>query len=97
MTLLRFPLTIARFLWGFVNPRRTAGRVALGRVAILTQLTAALIFVGYTLHKKDFALPLLPDGAYTVEIVFPDAKGLDTADNPAAAVAGNPSGQVTKV
>jgi phospholipid/cholesterol/gamma-HCH transport system substrate-binding protein len=97
MTLLRLPLAIARFLWGFVNPQRTAGRVALGRVAILTQVVAALIFVGYTLHKKDFVLPLLPDSSYTVEIVFPDAKGLDTADNPAAAVAGNPSGQVTKV
>jgi ABC-type transporter Mla subunit MlaD len=97
MTLLRLPVTLARFLWGFVNPQRTAGRIALGRLAILTQLFAALVFVGYTLHKKSIRLPLVSEQAYVVHIVFPDAKGLDTADNPAAAVAGNPSGQVTAV
>jgi virulence factor Mce-like protein len=97
MTLLRLPLTLARFFWGFVNPQRTAGRIALGRVAIVTQVVAALIFVGYTLHKKDMAVPLVTDKGYEVQVVFPDAKGLDTADNPAAAVAGTPSGQVTAV
>jgi virulence factor Mce-like protein len=80
----------------FVNPRLKAGRVPWGRTAIVAQIIGALIFLGYTLAKKDVKLPFSPAG-YEVEIIFPDAKGLDPADGPAAAVAGSPVGKVTDV
>ncbi|MDX6616006.1 MAG: phospholipid/cholesterol/gamma-HCH transport system substrate-binding protein [Solirubrobacterales bacterium] len=80
----------------FVNPRLKAGRVPLGRTAIVVQIIGAMIFLGYTLAKKDVKLPFSPAG-YQVEIIFPDAKGLDPADGPAAAVAGSPAGKVTQV
>lgn len=97
MRLLRAPAAAGRFVWRFVNPSRTAGRVALGRFTILVQVVAVLIFVGYTLHKKSIALPFVSPSKYVVQVEFPDAKGLDTADSPAAAVAGTPEGEVTDV
>jgi phospholipid/cholesterol/gamma-HCH transport system substrate-binding protein len=97
MSILRAPLNFARFLWGFLNPSRTAGRIALGRFTILVQILAAAIFIGYTLHKKSIGLPFASPSKYEVQVIFPDAKGLDTADSPAAAVAGTPVGQVTDV
>jgi phospholipid/cholesterol/gamma-HCH transport system substrate-binding protein len=80
----------------FVNPRLKVGRVPLGRTAIVAQIIGAMIFLGYTLAKKDVKLPFSPAG-YEVEIIFPDAKGLDPSDGPAAAVAGSPVGKVTDV
>ncbi len=94
--LLAIPGRIARFLWGFINPSRTAGRVPLGRFTIVTAGLAALIFVGYTMTKKSLPLPWSP-AAYEVEVVFPDARGLDRVDEPGAAVAGTPFGRVTEV
>lgn len=97
MSLLRFPIGVLRFLREFIAPSRTAGRIALGRMTIVVQILAAAIFVGYTLHKKSIHVPLISGAKYELQVVFPDAKGLDTADNPAAAVAGTPEGQVTNV
>jgi len=85
-----------RTLWGFINPKRTAGRIPLGRTAIAIQIVGAAIFLGYTLAKKDIRVPFSSE-PYTVEVRFPDAKGLDAADEPSAAVAGSPVGRVTDV
>ncbi|MGI9020845.1 MAG: MlaD family protein [Solirubrobacterales bacterium] len=94
--LIALPGRVARFCWGFVNPTRTAGRVPLGRFTIVTALLAALIFIGYTMTKKSLPLPWSADG-YEIEVVFPDARGLDRVDDPGAAVAGTPFGRVTDV
>jgi phospholipid/cholesterol/gamma-HCH transport system substrate-binding protein len=83
-------------IFEFVNPRLKVGRVPWGRTAIVAQIIGALIFLGYTLAKKEVKLPFSPAG-YEVEIIFPDAKGLDPNDGPAAAVAGSPVGKVTDV
>ena len=83
-------------LWGFINPKRTAGRIPLGRTAIAIQIVGAAIFLGYTLAKKDIRLPFSAE-PYTVEVRFPDAKGLDASDEPSAAVAGSPVGRVSDV
>jgi phospholipid/cholesterol/gamma-HCH transport system substrate-binding protein len=80
----------------FVDPQRKAGSIPLGRIAIVAQIIGAAIFVGYTLVKKDIQLPFSSE-PYRVEVVFPDAKGLDPADEPAAAVAGSPVGRVEEV
>ncbi len=95
--ILRFPVELMRFVRNFVSPPRKTGRIALGRMTILIQVIAAAIFVGYTLNKKDIGLPFLTSSKYEVQVEFPDAKGLDPADSPAAAVAGTPEGQVTDV
>jgi ABC-type transporter Mla subunit MlaD len=70
--------------------------VPLGRLAITVQLIAALVFVGYTLSKKAIRLPLAGE-PFQIQVIFPDAKGLDRLDEPAAAVAGTPVGRVTHV
>ena len=74
MRILRAPLELGRFVWQFLNPSRTAGRVALGRFTILVQVVAVLIFVGYTLHKKSIALPFVSSGKYVVRVWHPDMK-----------------------
>ena len=78
----------------FVNPRRKAGRIPLGRLAIVLQIVAALAFLGYTLTKKSIRLPG-SSAPYVVEVEFTDAKGLDRVDEPGAAVAGACVGRVT--
>jgi phospholipid/cholesterol/gamma-HCH transport system substrate-binding protein len=95
--LLRFPVELLRFIRGFVSPPRKTGRIALGRFVIVIQIVAAAIFLGYTLNKKSISVPFLSSSKYEVQVEFPDAKGLDPADSPAAAVAGTPEGQVTDV
>src|SRR4051812_32238814 len=82
-----------------LNPlrrRKRPGEIPLGRLAIAVQIVGALIFLGYTLTKKEITLPF-SDSRYEVQVIFPDAKGLDPADGPAAAVAGSPLGKVTDV
>ena len=81
----------------FVAPRLKAGRVPFGRVVIGIQLLLALIFVGYTMSKMSVRMPFVSGEAYTIEVVFSDAQGLDEADGPGAAVAGSPVGRVTDV
>ena len=95
--ILRLPLELARFAWSFVDPALKAGRIPLGRVAIVVQIIAALVFVGYTLTKKSIRVPLVSSEPYRVEVIFSDAQGLDRVDEPAAAVAGTPLGQVSEV
>jgi virulence factor Mce-like protein len=94
--ILTFPVRVARYLWRFVDPPLKAGRVPLGRLAIAVQVIVAVLFVGYTLSKKAIRLPFSGE-AYTVEVIFPDAKGLDRLDEPAVAVAGTPVGRVDHV
>jgi virulence factor Mce-like protein len=92
----RLPRTAARTAWAFINPSRTAGRIAWGRVAITVQILVAVVFVGYTLTKKSIRLPFSSE-PYQVRVEFTDAQGLDRLDEPAAAVAGTPLGSVTDV
>jgi virulence factor Mce-like protein len=94
--LLELPRGLLRLLWGFVNPQRTAGRIALGRTSIVLATIAALVFVGYTMTKKAVRLPL-SQGPYEIRVIFSDGKGLDALDEPAAAVAGTPLGRVTDI
>jgi virulence factor Mce-like protein len=94
--ILTFPARAARYLWRFVDPPLKAGRVPLGRLAIATQIIVALAFVGYTLSKKSIRLPFSAE-PYTVQVIFPDAKGLDRLDEPAVAVAGTPVGRLDHV
>ncbi|MFN2611802.1 MAG: MlaD family protein [Solirubrobacterales bacterium] len=96
MRFLRAPREIGRVIWGFVNPSRSAGRIPLGRLAIAVQIVGAMIFLGYTLVKKDIHLPFTAS-RYQVQVIFPDAQGLDPKDGPSAAVAGSPVGKVTDV
>ena len=95
-TVLELPLRAVRYLWRFVNPPLKAGQVPLGRLAIVVQILVALAFVGYTLSKKSIRLPLSSE-PYEVQVIFPDAKGLDRLDEPAAAVAGTPVGRLSHV
>jgi phospholipid/cholesterol/gamma-HCH transport system substrate-binding protein len=95
MRVLRIPGRIARTLRGFVAPQRTVGRVPLGRTVIVLELIAALIFLGYTLTKKEIRLPGSAK-PYQVQVEFLDAQGLDRVDEPGAAVAGAVLGRVTE-
>jgi virulence factor Mce-like protein len=95
-SIVTFPARFVRSLWRFVDPPLKAGRVPLGRLAIAVEVIAALVFVGYTLHKKSIRLPFSGE-PYTVQVIFPDAKGLDRLDEPAVAVAGTPVGRLDHV
>ena len=75
---------------------RKVGQVPYGRTILAMQLIAALTFVGYTLAKKDVDLPLGSE-PYYVEVMFPDAKGLQPSKEPAAGVAGVVAGKVVGV
>ncbi len=94
--ILTAPVRFVRALGQFFNPRLKAGRIPLGRLAIVVELVIALLFVGYTLNKKSIRLPFASD-PYVVQIVFAEAKGLDRFDQPAAAIAGSNAGRVTHV
>jgi phospholipid/cholesterol/gamma-HCH transport system substrate-binding protein len=61
----------------------------------LIQLIAAIIFVGYTLTKKDSQLPFSEE-PYEVQVMLDDAQGLNPAKEPAAGVAGVNNGKVTE-
>jgi ABC-type transporter Mla subunit MlaD len=95
MRLLRIPVQLGRTVRGFVAPKRTVGRVPLGRTVIVIELIATLIFLGYTLTKKEIRLPGSAE-PYRVEVEFLDAQGLDRVDEPGAAVAGAVLGRVTE-
>lgn len=94
--ILALPARPFRAAWNFANPRLKAGRIPYGRTILLMYLAGALIFVGYTLTKKEIRLPLSPD-PYYVEVVLPDAAGLDPVKEPAAGVAGAEAGRVVDV
>jgi ABC-type transporter Mla subunit MlaD len=88
-----------RFLVGlkeFVDPSLKAGRIPYTRTILAMLLAAALVFVGYTLVKKQIRVPFSPE-PYLVDVVFPDAAGLDPSKEPSAGVAGAAAGRVVKV
>ncbi len=63
MSLLRrivtAPARAARGAWDFVNPKLKAGRIPYGRTILVMYLIGALIFVGYTLAKKQIRAAVL--------------------------------------
>ncbi len=76
---------------------RKAGQVPYGKTILALQLIAALTFLGYTAAKKDVRLPLVSEAPFELDVVLPDAKGLQPVKEPAVGVAGAPAGRVTKV
>lgn len=94
--ILSFPIRFLRGLWSFINPKLKAGRIPYARTVLALQLIGALVFVGYTLAKKQIALPFSPE-PYYVEVELPDAAGLDPSKEPAAGVAGAEVGRVVEV
>ncbi len=91
--IVRAPARVARGAWSFVNPHLKAGRVPFTRTVLVLQVIAALVFVLYTLVKKDVRLPFT-DKPYYVEVLMPDAKGLQPKKQPAVGVAGVSVGKV---
>ncbi len=97
-TLHKIVTAPARFVhsaWRFVDPKLKVGRIPYARTALLIQLAAALLFVGYTLTKKDTLLPFSEE-PYEVQVMLDDAQGLNPAKEPAAGVAGVNNGKVTE-
>jgi len=90
---LKLPGRLARGAWQFINPSLKAGRIPFTRTMVVMQVLAALVFIYYTLIKKDVHLPL-SKSPYYVEVVLPDAKGLNPQKEPAVGVAGVPVGKV---
>lgn len=86
---------MVRGAWSFVNPKLKAGRIPFTRTVLLMQVIAALVFVYYTLIKKDVQLPFTAQ-PYFVEVILPDAKGLQPKKQPAVAVAGVTVGKVVE-
>lgn len=91
------PGRAVRGVWHFANPQLKAGRIPYARTVLVLQLIGALVFVGYTLAKKQIQVPLLSSEPYHVEVVLSDAAGLDPSKEPAAGVAGAASGKVVEV
>ncbi len=94
--ILTAPVRAARGAWDFVNPRLKAGRIPYGRTILVMYLIGAIIFVGYTLVKKNIRLPFSPQ-PYYVQVMLPNAAGLDPAKEPEAGVAGAEAGRVVDV
>jgi virulence factor Mce-like protein len=92
--LVTLPGRFARASWRFVNPRLKVGRIPYARTTLVIQLIAALVFLGYTLTKKDTQLPF-SDDPYEVQVLLDDAQGLNPTKEPAAGVAGVNNGKVT--
>ena len=78
------------------NPKLKAGRIPYGRTTLALLTVGALVFVGYTLAKKEIRLPFSPE-PYYVKVILPDAAGLDPSKEPAAGVAGASAGRVVDV
>lgn len=80
----------------FHGPRvRGVAQVPYARTILAIQLAAALLFLGYTLVKKEVRLPFSPE-PYYVDVILPDAKGLNPSKDPAAGVAGVVAGKVVE-
>ncbi len=94
--LLTLPVRIVRGLKEFVDPQLKAGRIPLARTVVVLQLIAALVFVGYTLIKKEIQLPFSSE-PYLVDVALPDGAGLDPGKEPTASVAGASAGRVIGV
>jgi len=87
------PARLARGAWRFIDPPLKVGRIPFTRSILILQILAALTFLGYTLAKKGTNLPFTGD-PYRLEVVMPDAKGLNPVKEPAAGVAGVNAGKV---
>lgn len=94
--LARLPGRLLSGLKEFVAPSLKAGRIPFTRTVLVIQLVAALIFVGYTLVKKQIRIPFTPE-PYLVDVILPDAAGLDPSKEPTAGVAGAAAGRVVEV
>lgn len=92
--LITLPGRFVRAAWRFVNPKLKVGRIPYARTALVIQLIAALVFVGYTLTKKNTQLPF-SEKPYVVKVLLDDAQGLNPPKEPAAGVAGVNNGKVT--
>ena len=64
-----FPARFLRGTWRMFNPKLKAGRIPLGRTTLALLAIGALIFVGYTLTKKEIRLPFSPE-PYYVKVVL---------------------------
>lgn len=93
--LVALPARILRGIWRFVDPPLKVGRVPFARTVLVLQLIAALVFLGYTLTKKGARTPFSPE-PYLVDVILPDARGLNPAKEPAAGVAGVNVGKVVE-
>jgi phospholipid/cholesterol/gamma-HCH transport system substrate-binding protein len=91
------PARAVRGAWRFANPKLKAGRIPYGRTILALYLVGALVFVGYTLAKKQIHLPFVSPEPYYVQVELPDAAGLDPSKEPAAGVAGASAGRVVGV
>lgn len=94
--ILTAPVRAARGAWAFIDPQLKAGRIPFTRTILVMFFAGALIFVGYTLTKKGIRMPFAPE-PYEVQVILPDAAGLDPSKEPAAGVAGASAGKVTEV
>jgi len=92
--LATLPARFVRSAWRFVDPKLKVGRIPFARTALLIQLAAAILFVGYTLTKKDTQLPFTEE-PYEVRVMLDDAQGLTPEKEPAAGIAGVNNGKVT--
>ena len=90
------PARSARGARRFVDPPLKVGRIPFGRTVLVLLFSAAVLFLGYTMIKKDVAIPLLSN-PYLVDVMVPDAQGLNPAKEPAAGVAGVEAGRVVAV
>jgi phospholipid/cholesterol/gamma-HCH transport system substrate-binding protein len=92
-SLLALPGRFARAAWHFIDPPLKVGRVPFARTVLVMQIVAALVFLGYTLVKKGVRMPFSPE-PYLVDVMLPDAKGLNPTKEPAVGVAGVNVGKV---
>lgn len=93
--LLTLPARFARGAWRFIEPPLKVGRIPLARTVLVMQIIAAVTFLGYTLAKKGVRLPFSSD-PYELQVLLPDAKGLNPAKEPAVGVAGVNAGKVVE-
>ncbi|MEA2348886.1 MAG: phospholipid/cholesterol/gamma-HCH transport system substrate-binding protein, partial [Thermoleophilaceae bacterium] len=91
-----FPRRFVEGARNFADPPLKVGRIPFGRTVLILQLIAALTFLTYTLIKKNVQVPFFTS-PYLVDVIIPDAQGLNPAKEPAAGVAGVPSGKVAAV
>lgn len=89
------PVRLMRGAWSFINPTLKAGRVPYTRTMLGMLVVAASVFILYSLVKKDVHLPFSAS-PYYVEVVMPDARGLNPAKEPAVGVAGVKVGKVVE-
>jgi virulence factor Mce-like protein len=91
-----FPSRFARGARRFIDPPLKVGRIPFGRTVLIMLFATAVIFLGYTAIKKDVEIPFISN-PYLVDVIVPDAQGLNPAKEPSAGVAGVEAGKVVAV